>query len=56
MTQMGKNPEPQMDGLPAEEDLSPADVEERMDEDPDEQSNFPDQPGHEDAAQGLRED
>jgi hypothetical protein len=41
---MGERPRIRDDEVPSEEDISTADVAERLDEEPDEQLNRPDQP------------
>ncbi|RYP81580.1 hypothetical protein EKO23_23360 [Nocardioides guangzhouensis] len=46
-TTAAKGDDVELAGVPDEEGISSADAERRLDEDPDEQENFPDQPGHE---------
>lgn len=45
-TTAAKGDDVELVGVPDEEDISPADAERRLDEDPAEQENYPDQPGH----------
>ena len=46
-TTAAKGDDVELAGVPEEEGISPADAERRLDEDPDEQESYPDQPGHE---------
>ncbi len=46
MSHQRKQRDPQIEDAPAEEDIDRADAAERVELDPDEQVNYPDQPGH----------
>jgi hypothetical protein len=49
MSHQRKHQDPQIEGAPDEEDIDRADAVERLAVDPEEQENFPDRPGHQDA-------
>jgi hypothetical protein len=56
MTTQKKKPTIQLDGVPDEEDVSKADAEQRLDLDPDEQVNLPEQKAEARPASGQDND
>jgi hypothetical protein len=55
MSHMGKEPDIELEDVPEEEGISRADAEERVDVDPDEQVNRPDQTGPDGPVEDLED-